>query len=186
MYNITFKVICNKQIKDNFKWTPSFENQYFIMTTEASHGCSYGISDILDIFQQNKVISFIVFFSIGLLFCFFGRHTYRWTLLLCGFLLGFLLVAGFCYSMGMFVQATDQRKYTILGIAVVVGLLIGFLLFYFEQTTVSMICGVLTCLIVKALLTFFLPNLVLNQYVEMAILLVAGMIGGSLGAYFKE
>ena len=95
-------------------------------------------------------------------------------------------MAGFCYSMGMFVQAKDQTKYIILGIAIVVGLLVGFLLFYFEQTTVSIICGVLTCLIVKAILTFFLPNLVLNRFVEMAILLVAGMIGGSLGAYFKE
>lgn len=140
----------------------------------------------MDIFQQNKVITFIIFFAIGLLFCFFGRHTYKWTLLLCGFLLGFLLVAGICYSMGMFVQATSGRKYTILAIAVVVGLLIGFLLFYFEQTTVSLICGVLTVLIVKALLTFFFPNLQLNRYVELAILIIAGLIGGAIGAYYKE
>lgn len=184
--NVLYEVFCDKNIKDNFKWTAQVSINYIVLTTTAAQGCSYGISDILDIFQNNKIITFAVFLTIGLLFCFFGRHSYRWTLLLCGFLVGFLLVAGVCYSMGMFVQATDKTKYVILGIAAVTGLIIGFLLFYFEQTTVSVICGVLTVLIVKALLSLFFPTLVLSTYVELAVLVVAGIIGGALGSYFKE
>ncbi len=188
MYNLKFNIKCDKSITENFAWTSSWDQsgRFIVLSTTAAAGCNKGISDILDIFQNNKIITFAVFFTIGLLFCFFGRHSYRWTLLLCGFLLGFLLVAGVCYSMGMFVNATDQKKYAILGIAAGVGIIVGFLLFYFEQTTVSLICGVLTVLIVKALLTLFFPTLITNNYVEMAVLMVAGMIGGAIGAYYKE
>lgn len=188
IYNVKYSITCDKAITNNFVWTSSWDNsgRYIVLSTSAAAGCNMGISDILDIFQNNKMITFAVFLAIGLLFCFFGRHSYKWTLLLCGFLLGFLVVAGMCYSMGMFVNATDQRKYMILGIAALVGLLAGFLLFYFEQTTVSLICGVLTALMVKALLSLFFPTLITNNYVEMAILMVAGIIGGAVGSYFKE
>ena len=50
LYNVAFRVKCNKAIKDNFKWESTYENEYVILSTEASHGCNYGISDILDIF----------------------------------------------------------------------------------------------------------------------------------------
>lgn len=185
-YNMKFKVTCDKNITGNATWSFSYEPNYVVLSTSHTAGCSYGLSDILDIFDNNKLICCTVFFMIGLLFTFFGRSAFRWTMLLCGLLIGFILVAGVCYALGLFVEATEQKKYMILGAAILAGVIVGFLMFYFEKSTISIVCGALTVMIVKALMTMFFPGLVLNTYAEMGILMGAGSLGGAIGTCFKE
>lgn len=185
-YNLRYVITCDTSVTSKYDWTFSFSNGIMTLTTKAASGCGYSLTDLLDIFQQNKYITGAVFVLIGLLLAFFGRHAYRWTLLLCGFLLGFLLVAAVCYSFGMFNTSNTSQTYIILGIAVFVGIVLGLLLFYLEKTTVSIVCGILFVLIVKAVFTLFLPNVALNQWVELGILFAAGLIGGILGSIFKE
>ncbi len=185
-YNMKVQVQCDKSITDNISWSAVGDKDTITLTTKAAAGCKFGMSDILDIFESNRYICFAAFITIGLLFTFFGNHTYKWTLLLCGFLLGFLLVAGICYSMGMFVGAESGKKYAILGAAVAAGLLIGLLLFCMEKTTVSLVCGVLTVLIVTALISLVFPSLEINKWVELGILIAAGGIGGAIGSCYKD
>jgi hypothetical protein len=185
-YNMKIQVQCDKTITDNISWSAVGDKDMITLTTRAAAGCNFSMSDILDIFESNRYICFAAFIAIGLLFTFFGRHSYKWTLLLCGFLLGFLIVAGICYSLGMFVGAENGRKYTILGAAVLVGLLVGLLLFCLEKTTVSLVCGVLTVLIATALISLIFPTLEINKWIEIAILVVAGGIGGVLGSCYKD
>lgn len=185
-YNLKFKVTCDKNITGNATWSFTYETGYAVLSTSHAAGCSYGLSDILDIFENNKIICCTVFCFVGLLFTFFGRSAFRWTMLLCGLLIGFILVAGVCYALGMFVEATEQKKYMILGGAILAGVIVGFLMFYFEKSTISMVCGILTVMIAKAMLTLFFPGLVLNTYAEMGILLGAGSLGGAIGTCFKE
>lgn len=185
-YNMKVQVQCDKTITDNISWSAVGDKDTITLSTKAAAGCKFGMSDILDIFESNRYICFAAFILIGLLFTFFGRHAYKWTLLLSGFLLGFLLVAGICYSLGMFIGAEDGKKYAILGGAVAIGLLIGLLLFCMENTTISLICGVLTVLIVTAMMSLFLPSLEINKWVELGILIVAGGIGGAIGSCYKD
>ena len=185
-YNLKVKVECDKTITNNINWSAVGDKDTITLSTKAAAGCKYGLNDILDIFESNRYICFAAFIAIGLLFTLFGRHAYKWTLLLCGFLLGFLLVAGICYSMGMFVGAESGKKYAILGAAIAVGLLIGLLLFCLENTTVSLVCGVLTALIVTALISLVFPSLEINKWVELGILIAAGGIGGAIGSCYKD
>ena len=144
------------------------------------------IDDLLDIFQQNKVICCIIFVLIGLLFTFFGRNAYKFTLIFCGFILGFITIAGLCYSFGLMTAATDQTKYIIFGISLLVGIIAGYLLYKFEVATIMIVCGLLTVIIVMAIIATFFANVAINTYVELVILVAAGMLGAALGAYFKE
>lgn len=185
-YNLKIQVQCDKTMTDNITWSAVGDKDTITLSTRAAAGCKYGLSDILDLFETNKYICFIAFIVIGLLFTFFGRNAYKWTLLLCGFLLGFLLVAGVCYSMGMFVGADDSKKYSILGGAVTAGLFAGWLLYCMEETTVTLICGILTVLIATAHMSLFLPSLELKKGAEIGVLIVAGIIGGTIGNYHKD
>jgi Domain of unknown function (DUF4203) len=185
-YNMKFRITCDKNITGIPSWSFKYETNYAVLSTSHAAGCSYGLSDILDIFENNKYICCSVFCVIGLLFTLFGRSAFRWTMLLCGLLIGFILVAGVCYAMGMFVEATEQKKYMILGGAILAGIIFGFIMFYFDGSTISLVCGILSVMIVKALMTLFFPGLILSSYVEMGILIAAGIIGGAIGSCFKE
>lgn len=187
--NIQFKVTCNKDNTGVAKWTPSINlltGELITLSTEHATGCGKGIDDLLDIFQQNKWICCSIFIVIGIIFCLFGRHAYKWTLMLCGFLLGFMAVAGLCYSFGLFHNAQESTKWIALGAAILVGLIVGFLLFKFEVATVMLVCGLLFVVIAIAIIATFLANVEMNKWLEIGIIILVGCIGSALGAYFKE
>lgn len=185
-YKLKFSITCNKDNTSAPVWTASLEGETLSLTTAHKAGCGYGLDDIMDIFESNQIVCFLVFVGIGLLFTFFGRNSYRWTLLLCGFLIGFLIVAGVAYSFGLFVDASSHTKWGILIAAIVVGVLLGGLLFYYEKHTLSLIVGALLMLVAKAILTIFCPQLELNKWMEMGLLLLVGVLGGVIAHYCKE
>lgn len=186
-YDLRLEVTCDKAKTGEIKtWTAQYVNNVIVLSASSSQGCGFGLNDIMDLFQNYKWFTLGVFSFIGIIFLFFGKNAYKWTLLLCGFCLGFLLIAGGAYATSMLVEATPTKKYIILGVAVLVGLIVGFVLYKFEASTVSIVCGLLTVLIVMALINFFLPGFTPNQWVTLGIYLVAGAIGGAIGSYFKE
>lgn len=185
-YNVKFEVTCDRSVTKGFQWSTRYQLGYIVLSTKSLAGCSFGISDILDIFQSNKYICFPIFILTGLILTFFGRNSFKWTLLICGFLIGFLAVAGTCYSFGLFVEATTTKKYTILGIAILVGIIGAIALCYFESTALALACGSLTALIVKAVMTLFIPTFKPSSFVEMAILLGSALLGGMVANCFRE
>ena len=187
--NVQFRVTCNKENTGVAKWSASINflnGEQVTLTAEHASGCGKGIDDILDLFEQNKVICCIIFVGIGIIFAFFGRHAYKWTLMLCGFQIGFISVAGVCYSFGIFHNAVDSTKWIALASAIIVGLIVGFLLYKFEVATIMLVCGLLFVLITMAILTTFLASVEINKWLEIGILILAGALGAILGAYFKE
>ena len=185
-FNLRYEVKCDPAKTENLSWSSVYDRDYIVLTTSSKAGCSYGMSDVMDIFESNRYICFGIFIFIGLVFTFFGNSAYKYTLLLAGFLLGFLIVAGIAYSLGMFINASDSLKYQILGGGILFGVIVGFLLFYFEKSTISLVCGVLATLMVIAILNLYFPKLELNRWVELGILVAAGIIGGVLGNIYKN
>ena len=185
-YNMKVQVQCDKTITDNISWSAVGDKDTITLSTKAAAGCKFGMSDILDIFESNRYICFAAFFSIGLLFAFFGKYLFKWTAILSGFLLGFLIVAGICYSMGMFVGADDGKKYGMLGGALTVGILLALLLFWLEKTTVALICGVLSTFIAAGLMSFFMASLEMDKLTEVGSLILAGGIGVAVGFFYPN
>lgn len=186
--DLKFKITCNKDKTGTAQWTPSLtlDGNFVVLSTEHAAGCPTALEDILEIVKMYKWFFALGFIVIGVIFAFFGRNAYKWTLLLTGFILGFLIVSIFCYSFGLLTNATDGTKYTILGISLLVGLLVGFILFKMESVTIAIVCGVLSSLIFMAVMSTFFANNSLEKWVLLLLNIGVGIIGGILGIYFKE
>lgn len=184
--NLRLKVTCNKDKTGAAQWTQSTSGDYFVLTAEHASGCGTALEDVLELVKAYKWIFALVFICIGVIFTFFGKSAYKWTLLLTGFILGFMIVALISYSFGLFHNSTDTTKYIILGVSLVVGILAGFILYKMETVTVMLVCGVLSSLIVMAIMSTFFANTDINKYLVLAIVIGVGVIGGFLGGYFKE
>lgn len=185
-YQVKFVFTCDKSITNNFKWNAKFEPGFIVLSSAGRMGCQYGISDLLDMFSNNKYIFFPIFILLGGVLTFFGRHTYKWTLLFVGFILGILAVAGICYALGQFVGASDQKRYMIFGGAVLLGIIIGYLMFRYEEQTTSIVVAALALIVCKAVLTLFFPQISMNGYVTMLLLLICGGIGGVVANNWKN
>ena len=184
--NLRMRITCNKDITNAAKWSVSTDKDYYVISTEHKAGCKNDLDDLLELVKLYKWIFAIVFIIIGGIFTFFGRHAYKWTLLLTGFIMGFLLVAVICYSFGLFHSSTENTRYVILAVSFLMGIIAGFILFKLEAVTVLIVCGVLSSLIFMAIMSTFFANLELNKYLFMAIIIAVGVIGGALGACYKE
>ena len=168
------------------QWSSTTEGSFIVLSTEHVSGCPKALDDLLELVKMYRWFFSAGFIVIGIIFAFFGRHAYKWTLMLTGFILGFLVVAIVCYSFGLFHNSTSGTKYAILGVSLLVGLLAGFLLYKMETLTIMIVCGVLSSLIFMAIMTTFFANNNLEKWVLLALNIGVGVIGGILGGCFKE
>lgn len=186
-YSIKFAVTCDKAITTGFKWSAAYsDGGYITASTTGAPGCNYGIGDLLDMFARNRFIFFPIFIVLGGIFTFFGRHAYRWTLLGVGLILGFLVVTGICYATGYMIGASDTKRYIIYAIGIAVGALSGYLMFRFEENTTSVVVATFALIICKAVLVLFLPQISMNGYVTMILLIICGAIGGVVASQWRD
>lgn len=184
--NLRFKITCNKDKTGVAQWSSQVDGNVVTLSTEHATGCGKGLEYLLAIFEEHKYICSVIFVFIGVIFCFFGRNAYKWTLLLCGFLLGFFAIGLLSYSFGLLNNPKTSTTWIILGLSVLAGLIVGFLLFKFEVATIMLVCGCLFGLIAIAILATFLAGVEINKWLELVIVIVISGIGAALGAYFKE
>lgn len=184
--DLRFKITCNKEKTGVAQWSETIDNGVIVFSTEHAAGCPKALDDLLELVKMYKWFFAAGFIAIGIVFAFFGRNAYKWTLFLAGFILGFLLVAIVCYSFGLFHNSTDGKKYAILAISLLVGLLVGFILYKVETFTVMIVCGVLSSMIFMAVMTTFFANNNLEKWVLLAITIGVGVVGGVLGGCYKE
>lgn len=184
--NLRFSITCNKDKTGIAQWSSQVDGEVVTLSTEHASGCGKSMEDLLAIFDQNKIICCIIFVVIGVIFCFFGRNAYKWTLLLCGFLIGFFTIALLSYSFGLLNNPTTAMAWIIFGVSILVGLIVGFLLFKFEIATIMLVCGALFALIALAILATFLASVEINKWIELLIVVASAGLGAILGAYFKE
>lgn len=184
--NLRYRITCNKDITGAPKWSHTTEGEYIVLSTEHSSGCPKNLDDFLELVKMYKWIFGLIFVAIGVIFAFFGRHAYKWTLMLTGFVLGFFVVAIISYSFGIFHNSSDGLKWGILAVSLLVGLIVGFLLYKLETMTVMLVCGVLSSLIFMAIMSTFFANNNMDKWLLLALTIAVGFIGGALGACFKE
>jgi hypothetical protein len=100
--------------------------------------------------------------------------------------LGFLVVTGICYATGYMIGASDTKRYIIYAIGIAVGALSGYLMFRFEENTTSVVVATFALIICKAVLVLFLPQISMNGYVTMILLIICGAIGGVVASQWRD
>ena len=169
-HQVILEIICNSDIDDSkFKENPSHYlkilnssdpcNHKFEM--ESLYGCSLKSSYLLkQLIEDYKIIFAILFILVGLLLCFMGNNILAITLIIVGGVAGCYLITAFVLN--AFPQFITSESYLFLcmGVSLVLGCLIGFLLKGDVQMAIIFFGGYLgySC-------TIFVYQIVLN-YVE--------------------
>lgn len=185
-FNLKIIITCDKSIRGAPLWSGVYSSGLITLKASSAQGCHYDLDAFLDMLHHYKWVAFGIFLLSGILFTFFGRNAYRWTLLASGFLLGFLMVNGTAYTYSMFVDATLTKKLVILGVAVLMGVLLGLVLYQLDVATLSLICGLLTIIIVMAVFAVFVPTFEMSNFIIIAVCTTSMFIGGIAASCWKE
>ena len=186
--NLKFTIACNKDIlNSNAVWTYDTSDAAFInFKTAAAAGCGYSLKDFLEFFNKNKYIFGAAFVAIGILFTFFGRRFFSITLILVGFLIGFLTVAGAAYVTNAFAGADTKKVVVLFVISVLLGCLIGYLFNKFKVISTMGAVGVLFFFIATAVLRLYLATTITNSWAKLGITALVVVIGVAFGYFYSK
>lgn len=185
---LKLNIACNNDIlNSNAVWTYDTSDAAFItFKTAAAAGCGYSLKDFLEFFNKNKYIFGAAFVVIGILFTFFGRRFFSITLILVGFLIGFLAVAGAAYVTNAFSGADTKKVVVLFVISILLGCLVGYLFNKFKVISTMAAVGVLFFFIATAVLRLYLATTVTNSWAKLGITSLVVFIGVAFGYYYSK
>jgi predicted membrane protein len=185
--DVIFKFYCNKDIADSSSsWTPDFSANAYVMTTSCKSCCGYSLSDAFNFFNSNVYLFGGIFIGVGLIFAFFGRKWFTYTLVLAGFLIGFLFVVGLAYGTANLNGTDNKKKAVFFILGTMLGSLIAFVFYKFKKVTTMGALAVLFYLIGNAIIRFALAGKVHNQWVQWSIIIVLMLIGVGIGYVYSD
>ena len=160
LYSKDLKIVvnCNKDINnENASWTAdNTDPKYLVFTTSVKAGCGHQLKDFFALFEQNRYLFGVVFFILGVLFTFFGKRFFTITLTLTGFLIGFLAIAGVAYLFSAMQKADSTKIAVLMLIAVLLGILTGYIFYRFKVVTTMAAVGILFFFIGSAIIRLYL------------------------------
>ena len=190
LYSKNLKIIvkCDNDVKDSDAvWSYNLMSlNYLEFTTSAKAGCGTSYRDLLDFFNNNKYVFGLAFIAIGILFTFFGRRFFSITLILIGFLIGFLAVAGLAYSISFFQGADTKKVVVLMIISVLLGALVAWIFNAFKVVSTMAAVGALFFFIANAILRLYLTRYITTTMGEFAVVIVVVIIGVLFGYVYSK
>lgn len=186
--NIKINIMCNKDIDNSsIQWIIDDSDPLFlIFTTSAKAGCGASVKDLISLFNNFKLAAAGIIFLVGILFTFFGKRFFTISLTITGFIIGFISISGTAYIFGA-MQTSDSKKIgVLLLISFLLGLLIGWVFYKFRKLTTMAACGILFFLIGNALLRLYLSRWIIQNWAEIAFLVVVVIIGVGFGYQYSN
>jgi hypothetical protein len=186
--NVKINVMCNKDIDNsNIQWiVDDSEPLYVTFTTSAKAGCGASVKDLISLFNDFKLVAAGILLLVGILFTFFGKRFFTITLTVTGFLIGFISISGSAYIFGAMQTADSKKIGVLLLISFLLGLLIGWVFYKFRKLTTMAACGILFFFIGNALLRLYLSRWIVQNWAEIAFLVLVVVIGVSFGYKFSN
>lgn len=143
-YNLTIDIMCsNDEYKlNNYTIIPGEQVTGININFSSKVGCKYDqLSVIWKWFENNKWIMFAVFFILGLTLCFAGRAMVKATLCFLGVIISAFVIIYVFYSTFLKKDTELWIVWLVLGGAVLVGLLLGFILQKYAKIGAFVLAG---------------------------------------------
>lgn len=185
--NLQIVMNCDANIQNqNAAWTYTENDKYVVFSSASSAGCGNSLKDLFGIFEKYRIVSSIVLGAFGVLFAFFGKKLFTITLTLCGFLTGFLSIAGVAYAFSALQNADSKKVTVILILSTLLGILLAYIFYKFKKVTTMVALGFLFFFIGNAILRLYLVKLNLANWIQIVILIVIVGLGVTGGYLFSE
>jgi hypothetical protein len=185
--NLQIVMNCDLNVQNqNAAWTYAENDKYVVFTSASSAGCGNSLKDLFGIFEKYRIVSSIVLAAFGVLFAFFGKKLFTITLTLCGFLTGFLSIAGVAYAFSALQNADSKKVTVILILSTLLGILLAYIFYKFKKVTTMVALGFLFFFIGNAILRLYLVKLNLATWIQISIIAVIVLLGVLGGYFFSE
>ena len=113
-----------------------------ILIADSKAACpDASLNALWKVISSNKYVMGIIFILIGTFVCFLGRKLFAPILFIAGILLGVALVWIICYSTFLSNNSKGWVFWLVLGISILIGLLIGCLLFKLSRIGAFLLAG---------------------------------------------